>query len=487
MREPQISRRLGVMYPLLVGLPVMVVAVVLWTGPRAVAPAGVMPADHAVAHAAPASPGVVPSTLLVQLAMVLLAASTIRALFRQLRQPLVVGEMVAGILLGPSLLGWIAPGAFAFVFPPGGADALHALGQLGVLLLMLLVGLSVDTRQLKAHGHAAVLTSHVSIVVPFALASLLALALYPRFAGARATFVAFTLFVGAAMSVTAFPVLARILKEYGLLKSRVGTLALASAAVDDVTGWCILAYVLALVRAGQADGRLATTVIGCGVFVAVMIGVIRPAVAGLFGSMARRARSDEEHALVLMLLALCSALATEWLGVHLVFGAFLAGAIAPRGSACLQRVATRLELLTVVLLLPIYFALTGLRTSVSVLAGTGIWAYCALIVAAAITGKLGGCIAAMRCSGSDWRTAAAVGTLMNTRGLMELVILNIGLDSGIISSSLFTIMVLMAVATTMMTGPLLQMIDPASSPRGVVVPEELRADAARVTLAPRRT
>ncbi len=475
MGEPQIRRRLGVMYPLLVGLPVTVVAVVLWTGPRLAAPAAVTAADHAVALATPASAGVMASTLMVQLALILLAASIVRALFHQLRQPLVVGEMVAGILLGPSLLGWIAPGAFAFVFPAGGAGALHALGQLGVLLLMLLVGLSVDTRQLKAHSHAAVLTSHVSIVVPFALASLLAVALYPRFAGEGATFVAFSLFVGAAMSVTAFPVLARILKEYGLLESRVGTLALASAAVDDVTGWCILAYVLALVRAGQAGGRLVTTVIGCGLFVALMIGVVRPAVAGLLGYMARRARSDEEHALVLILLALCSALATEWLGLHLVFGAFVAGAIVPRDSARVQRVAARLELLTVVLLLPIYFALTGLRTTVGLLAGAGTWAYCAVIVLAAIAGKLGGCVTAMRCSGSDWRTAAAVGTLMNTRGLMELVILNIGLDSGVISSSLFTMMVLMAVATTMMTGPLLQMIYPASSARCLVLPDELRA------------
>ena len=398
--------------------------------------------------------------LIVQIAVIVIAARLVGVLFRRIGQPQVMGEMVAGILLGPSLLGWAAPELSAWLFPPGSLGFLNSISQIGLLVFMFLVGLELDPRLLREKGHAAVVTSHVSIVAPFFLGALLALYLYPRLSDGSVTFTGFALFMGAAMSVTAFPVLARILTERGLTRTRVGAVTLACAAVDDVTAWCILAGVVVLVRSGAEGLPLWATVGGSLLFVAVMVFGVRRLLAGLEGRFLREGRVTQDALAVILLVALASAWTTEYLGIHALFGAFLAGAVMPRDDGFVHALTGKLEDLTVVLLLPLFFAFTGLRTSIGLLSGAEMWGYCALIVAVAVAGKFGGSTLAARATGMSWRESGALGVLMNTRGLMELVILNIGLDIGVISPALFAMMVIMALATTFMTSPLLEWIYP---------------------------
>jgi Kef-type K+ transport system membrane component KefB len=384
----------------------------------------------------------------------------IGTLFKAFHQPKVVGEMFAGIMLGPSLLGWIAPQASAYLFPPSSLGFLSALSQVGVVIFMFLVGLGINPKELQKEGHAAVLTSHVSITAPFVLASFLALYLYPRLSDDSVAFSNFALFMGAAMSITAFPVLARILTERDLLGSRLGTVAIACAAVDDVTGWCILAYIVLLIRSASTHNPLWITVGGLIGFALLMIyGVQR--LLQRFESIHRQRGGLSENMMALMLLlVLASALCTEWLGLHLLFGAFLMGAIMPKEPKFVRYVVDRFETITVTLLLPLFFAFTGLRTNVGLVRGPEMWMYCALIVLVATAGKLGGSMVASWIAGMPLREAAGLGTLMNTRGLMELVILNIGLDIKIISPALFSMMVIMALVTTFMTTPVLELICP---------------------------
>jgi Kef-type K+ transport system membrane component KefB len=399
--------------------------------------------------------------LLVQIGVVVVAARIVGLLFRRIRQPQVMGEMVAGILLGPSLLGWAAPGVSAWLFPPGSLGFLNSLSQVGLLAFMFLVGLELDPRLLRERGHTAVVTSHASIVVPFLLGAVLSLYLYPRFSDDSVTFTGFALFMGAAMSVTAFPVLARILTERDLLKTRVGAVTIACAAVDDVTAWCILAGVVALVRSGAGGLPLWVTVAGSAAFIAVMVFGARRLLAGLERRYEREGAVTQDALALILLVALASAWATEALGIHALFGAFLAGAVMPKGERFVHALTEKLQDVTVVLLLPLFFAFTGLRTAIGLVEGAEMWAVCALIVLVAVAGKWGGSSLAARMTGMPWREAGALGVLMNTRGLMELVILNIGLDIGVISPALFAMMVLMALVTTFMTSPLLELIYPA--------------------------
>ena len=399
--------------------------------------------------------------LLVQITVILLAARIVGWLFRKLGQPQVMGEMVAGILLGPSLLGWVAPGVSAALFPPASLGFLNSLSQIGLLLFMFLVGLDLNPRLLRQQKHAAVVTSHVSIIIPFFMGTLLALFLYPRLSDDRVAFTHFALFVGTAMSITAFPVLARILSERNLIRSRVGTMAIACAAVDDVTAWCILAGVVLLVRASSVALPLWLTLTGTALYVAVMLYGTRRAIRRLEIIFRAREKLTPDMMSIILMLTITSALITEWLGIHALFGAFLMGAIMPKGEGFVHAIKEKLESLTVVLLLPLYFAFTGLRTSIGLLSGADMWLYCGIIIAVAISGKFGGATLSARLVGMPWREAGTIGILMNTRGLMELVILNIGLDIGVISSALFAMMVLMAMVTTFMTTPLLELIYPA--------------------------
>jgi len=397
--------------------------------------------------------------LLLQLAVIVLVARVFGFIFRKIRQPQVIGEMFAGIVLGPSLLGLVAPSIMAALFPLASLKYLNALSQIGLMLFMFLVGLGVNLTELKKHGHAAVLVSHVSITAPFVLAVSLALFLYPRFSDSSISFVSFALFLGAAMSITAFPVLARILAERNMLYSRLGTVAISCAAVDDVTGWCVLAYIVMVVRAQPGSSRLWLTFGGSLAFVAIMVLGGSRVFRQFLLLFEKRGQLSNNVLAGILLLLLGSALATEWLGVHLLFGAFLMGVVMPKDRIFVKYLTTKFEFLPSALLLPTFFALTGLRTSVTLLRGSVL--YCMLIISVAILGKMGGSMLAARLSGMSRREAAGIGVLMNTRGLMELVILNIGRDINVISPALFSVMVVMALFTTFMTSPLLEWICPA--------------------------
>ncbi len=411
-------------------------------------------------------------TLVLQIAVVLAVCRLVGTLFLKIRQPRVVGEMFAGIMLGPSLLGAIAPHSSAYLFPPASLGFLSALSQIGVVVFMFLVGLGINPRELKSHGHAAVLTSHVSITAPFVLASVLAIYLYPRLSDSSVPFTNFALFMGAAMSITAFPVLARILTERNMLQSRLGTVAIACAAVDDVTGWCILAYIVLLIRSGNSGSSIWLTVGGLIAFALVMVYGVQRLLRRFETRYQESGRLSENAIALMLLLALVSALFTEWLGIHLLFGSFLLGAIMPKEQKFVRYVLDRFETIVVALLLPLFFAFTGLRTNVGLVKGGEMWMYCGVIIVVATVGKLGGSMVAAWWTGMPVREAAGLGTLMNTRGLMELVILNIGLDIKVISPALFSMMVLMALVTTFMTSPVLQAICPDHVLRAQTAPTE---------------
>jgi K+:H+ antiporter len=407
-----------------------------------------------------------PFTLVLQVAVILVVCRVVGGLFRYFHQPRVVGEMFAGILLGPSLLGWLAPGLSNLLFPSSSLSYLSALSQVGMVIFMFLVGLRTNPGELKSQGHAAVLTSHVSITVPFVLSAVLAIYLYPRLSDDSVSFVSFALFMGAAMSITAFPVLARILTERDMLRSPLGTLAIACAAVDDVTGWCILAYIVVLIRSSNGTAYVWFRLAGVACFILIMVFGVRPLLRRLEPIFERRGVVGENILALILVLLLGSALCTEWLGVHLLFGAFLMGIVMPKNQRFVRYIVDRFETVTVILLLPLFFAFTGLRTTIGLLKGHDMWMYCGLIVLVATVGKLGGSMLASRVAGMSLRDAAKLGALMNTRGLMELVILNIGLDIKVLSPTLFCMMVIMALFTTFITTPILDMLDSGKqSPR----------------------
>ena len=398
--------------------------------------------------------------LIVQIAVILIAARLFGFLFKWIWQPQVIGEMVAGILLGPSLLGWAAPGISAALFPPASLSYLNTLSQIGIVIYIFLVGLALNPRELKRFGRAALVTSNVSIIVPFTLGAMLALYLYPRLSNDTVSFTSFALFMGAAMSITAFPVLARILKDRNMLDTKLGMLAIACAAVDDVTGWCILAYIVVIARAHPGTQHLWLNIVGLTLFTVLMFYGVRPLLRRFYAAYRKRGSLSENALALLLLVVLVSALATELLGVHLLFGAFLAGVVMPKEPDFVRHILDKFESLTVVLLVPLFFAFTGLRTTIGMIHGGSMWLYCGAIILVAITGKLGCSMLAARASGVSWNEAAGLGILLNTRGLMELLILNIGLDIGVISPALFAMMVLMALITTFMTTPMLEWICP---------------------------
>lgn len=410
--------------------------------------------------------------LLIQIVVILLVARLVGVLFRKIHQPQVMGEMVAGILLGPSLLGWAAPEVALALFPTESLGFLNALSQIGLLLFMFLVGLELDPQILRGHGRAAVIISQVSILAPFLLGILLALFLYPRLSPDSVPFIHYALFLGIAMSITAFPVLARILSERNLLRTPLGSLTITCAAVDDITGWCLLAGVVLLVRANETALPLWLTLAGSAVYIVGMLWVIRPLLRHLEKRYKQRGSLSHGLMALIFLLVLLSGLTTEWLGIHALFGAFLAGVIMPKNFHFVHALTEKLEDVAVVLLLPLFFAFTGLRTSIGLLNGAEMWFFCGLIILVAVAGKFGGSTLAARASGVPWREASALGILMNTRGLMELVVLNIGLDIGILSPTMFTLMVIMALVTTFMTAPLLQWIY-----FGKLLPEETAVPA----------
>ena len=399
--------------------------------------------------------------VLATLAAVIVGGYVLGKLFYFIGQPPVIGEVIAGICLGPSLLGMISPELMHMLIPAQEVDpnshvvvALQMIAQLGVLLYMFVVGLDLNAATLKERAPTAVAISHFSIVLPFLLGAILALWLHPRYSPAGVSFTSFALFAGVAMSITAFPVLARILTDRGLNQTRLGGIALAAAAADDLTAWCLLALVIGIVQS-NLDSALYVA-LGSALFVLTMLFLVRPIARRWCLQYEKLAGPIPVSGFVIGLAAvLLAALTTEVIGIHAIFGAFLLGAIIPHDSRLATEFKLRLSYLVTTLLLPAFFALTGMRTQIGLVSGWENWLFVLVIICVATIGKFGGTFIAARSTGSDWREASALGLLMNTRGLMELIVLNIGLDLGVISPTLFSMMVLMALATTMATSPAL--------------------------------
>jgi K+:H+ antiporter len=394
--------------------------------------------------------------VLLALGVVIVLARAVGALFKYFAQPAVVGEIIAGIMLGPSLLGRVAPHVAEYILPKSVGSYLQVLSQVGVILYMFLVGLELDPRLMRNRGHTTVAISHASIITPFLLGAALALWLYPQFATNDVPFVCFALFLGVSMSVTAFPVLARILTDRKIHKTRMGAISLTCAAVDDVTAWCLLAFVVSVVQA-RLTGALFTFGMSVG-FIALMIFVVRPLMVRLSRVYGNRGRLTQGVMAAVFVALLASALATDYIGIHAVFGAFALGAVIPHDSGMARELTDRLEDLVVVLLLPAFFAYTGMHTEIGLVSGWHDWIFCGLIILVASLGKFGGSMIAARLTGLGWRDASALGVLMNTRGLMELIVLNIGFELRVISPTLFSMLVLMAVVTTFATTPVLHLL-----------------------------
>lgn len=395
------------------------------------------------------------SRLFLQILVIVIAARSSGWLFHRFGQPAVVGEMVAGILLGPSLFGLLAPDLFQFVFPASSMGALKLFSQIGVCLFMFTVGMELDISQLRNKAHVAVVVSHASIIIPCFFGVVLALFLYGGFAQPGATFTAFALFMGISMSITAFPVLARILQDRGIFKTPLGSAATACAAVDDVTAWSMLAFVVAIVRAASVGVAVVTLGLVL-VFVAFMWILVRPNLPRLLGEASlQKPEPDKGTLAAVVAIVLACALSTELMGIHALFGSFLAGVIMPDIGGFRHKLGVRIENFSSVLLLPLFFAFTGLRTHLNLLNDAGGLIICVVVITVATAGKLGGSAITARLTGMPWRESLQLGALMNTRGLMELIALNIGYDLGILSQRIFAMLVIMALVTTLMTGPLL--------------------------------
>jgi Kef-type K+ transport system membrane component KefB len=391
--------------------------------------------------------------VLLALTVITITARITGALFARLNQPAVLGEVVGGILLGPSLLGRIAPGAAAAILPADAVPILSVIAQLGVILYMFLVGLELDLSVLRTRAKATIAISNAGIMVPFGFGVALAWTIYDIYAPARVGFAPFALFLGVSMSITAFPVLARILSDHRLQRTQMGVMALTCAAIGDATAWCLLAFVVGVTEA-TTNGALITLILTA-VYVALMLTAGRTLMRALIARLDASVAVGEQSLAIVLVAVLLSAVATEFIGVHAIFGAFLLGAIIPHRSATARHVRERIEDVVRVLLLPAFFAFTGLRTQIGLVETLNDWLMCASIIVIATAGKFGGATLAARFSGLDWRDSAALGILMNTRGLVELIVLNIGLDLGVLTPRLFTMLVIMALVTTMMTSPIL--------------------------------
>ncbi|MEH2319332.1 cation:proton antiporter [Nostoc sp.] len=413
--------------------------------------------------------------VLVEVLIVIGLSRLVGLAFRSIKQPLVIGEIVAGIMLGPSLFGLVAPHLAVTLFPPETFPFLNVLSQVGLIFFMFLIGLELNPKYLSGQLEVAVLTSHVSILVPFSLGTLLAVLLYPLVSNASVSFTAFALFLGAAMSITAFPVLARIITENNLQGTRLGTLALTCAAVDDVTAWCLLAVAIAVARTGDFASAI-PTVIASIVYIGLMLTAGRWFLQRLTKHYLRAGRLSQLLLAGIYMAVVASALITELIGIHLIFGAFLLGAAMPKNEDLVRELAVKTEDFVLIFLLPIFFAYSGLKTQIGLLNRPELWLLCALVLGVAIAGKYVGTYVAARVSGINKREASALGWLMNTRGLTELIVLNIGLELGVISPLIFTMLVIMALVTTFMTSPLLEWTYPKKLIRLDMVEPESEAE-----------
>lgn len=397
------------------------------------------------------------SLLLLQIIVILLTCRIFGILFSKLGQPAVVGEIIAGVVLGPSILGLFFPEFLNFLFPKDALKNLQFLSQIGLTFFMFLIGMELDLHKIKNKAKDALVISHSSIVFPFFLGVALSYFIYEKFAPANVSFLVFSLFMGTAMSITAFPVLARIVKERGLTKTPLGIMVISCAAADDVTAWCILAAVIAIAKAGNITTAL-YTITPAIIFVFTMFYFVRPWLNKIISKKDTNENLTKTLVTIIFLTLLLSAYFAEIIGIHSLFGAFLAGTIMPQAARIKKLLTEKVEDISVIVFLPIFFAVTGLRTQIGLLNDGNLWMICALVIAVAVIGKFVGSAVPARLVGQSWKDALSIGALMNTRGLMELVVLNIGYDLGILSPEIFAIMVLMALTTTFMTGPSLDLI-----------------------------
>ena len=396
--------------------------------------------------------------LLIQILIVILFARICGWVSSRLGQPKVIGEIIAGILLGPSLFGFYFPELQEAVFPPSSLPNLQFLSQIGLILFMFVIGMELDLGVLHTKAKDAVVISHASIIFPFTLGMILAYFMYETYAPENIQFISFALFMGIAMSITAFPVLARIVQERGITRTRLGTIALTCAAADDITAWCILAAVIAIVKAGSLANTLYTVALAVS-YVLVMIYAVRPLIRKVAHRYFEKKQLDELTIVMVFFVLIASSYMTEVIGIHALFGAFMAGAIMPEQDGFRSRFIQKVEDVAVVLLLPLFFIFTGLRTQIGLLSDLRLWMTAGAIIIVAVVGKFVGSALTARFVGQSWKDSLSIGALMNTRGLMELIVLNIGYDLGVLSPEVFAMMVIMALVTTMMTGPSLNLIN----------------------------
>ncbi len=396
--------------------------------------------------------------LLLQIICILVVSRIFGFLFGKIGQPTVIGEILAGIVLGPSLLGYYFPGAFHFLFAPNSLGNLYVLSQIGLILFMFTIGMDLNLGALKEKMGVTYVISHASIVIPYFFGMVLAYFVYTDFAAGRTSFTSFALFVGISMSITAFPVLARIVQEKGLTKTHLGTLAIASAAINDVTAWCVLAIAIAIARTGSLVSSLYTIGISV-VYVLGMFLVVKPFMTRIGKIYSNSEVLNKSIVAFLLLILIISSYTTEVIGIHALFGAFLAGVIMPPIPEFRRLIIEKVEDLSVTLLLPLFFVFTGLRTEIGLLNTPYLWTVCIIFIVVAISGKFIGGAFTARILGESWKNSLSIGVLMNTRGLMELIVLNIGYEMGIFPASVFVMLVIMALVTTFMTTPVLSLIN----------------------------
>ncbi|MBS1535686.1 MAG: cation:proton antiporter [Bacteroidetes bacterium] len=408
--------------------------------------------------------------LLAQIITIIIVARLFGWVFRKIGQPSVIGEIIAGIVLGPSLLGMYLPEFSHVLFPAESLGNLQFLSQIGLILFMFVIGMELDLKVLKNKANDALVISHASIVIPFALGIGLAYYIYHRFAPVGVEFLAFSLFMGIAMSITAFPVLARIVQERGMHKTRLGTIVITCAATDDITAWCLLAAVIAIVKAGTFLSSLYTIGLAL-IYVLMMIFVVKPFLKRIGDLYGTKSKLNKPVVAIFFLTLIMSAYATEVIGIHALFGAFMTGAIMPDIAKFRALFIDKVEDVSVILLLPLFFVFTGLRTQIGLINDPYLIEVTCYIISVAVAGKFLGSAIAAKFVGQNWRESLTIGALMNTRGLMELVVLNIGYDLGVLTSEVFTMMVIMALVTTFMTGPALDIINFAFKTKETYLPE----------------
>jgi Kef-type K+ transport system membrane component KefB len=410
--------------------------------------------------------------LLAQIITIIFAARLFGWIFKKIGQPSVIGEIIAGIVLGPSLIGMYFPEFTSALFPKESLGNLQFLSQIGLILFMFVIGMELDLKVLKNKAHEAVVISHASIVFPFALGIGLAYFLYDKFAPEGVQFLAFSLFLGIAMSITAFPVLARIVQERGLNKTKLGTIVITCAAADDITAWCILAVVIAIVKAGSVVSALYIILAAC-LYVIFMLKIVRPFLKRVGDLNSNQQNLSKSVVAIFLITLIISSYLTEIIGIHALFGAFMAGAIMPESSKFRKIFIEKVEDVSLILLLPLFFVFTGLRTQIGLLNDISLWEITGIVIAVSVTGKFVGSALAAKFVGQNWKDSLSIGALMNTRGLMELVVLNIGYDLGVLTPEIFAMFVIMALVTTFMTGPSLDLIEWLFRKQKTEIPAEI--------------